>query len=663
MKFINNGNSFLLSAPASIFAAEIKNELKRHTMFNGEKKQIIQSKRLADALFILWAGGAALLSYSLVYALRKPFTAAGFDGLDFFGMDYKTATSIVQISGYFISKLIGIKVISELKKENRLKFIILSVAVAELSLVLFGALPRPLNVFALFFNGLSLGCMWGVIFSFLEGRRVTDLLASLMGLSIAISSGTAKSVGLFVMEHLHISEFWMPAFIGAFAFPLLSLLSVVFLVAGARKQGRLAVTARRSGGILALCLAAVACLAWSGYAASATDATTGKLFPAVGEVIAGGDPVDVAVGNLLTDGIVEPLWTMAQVGDMSPEAVAVGRRLRAASVYVAGEDTGTATTGTKIGHYRQTAAEWQTANPAAYQEGLAGTSTGRRVEWTSVAFLGALLAAGPLLVALVVWVVFATLLELAPRVLPIAAAFLQFPGWQRHAAAAGRYLGKWSMIGVGGIVVCIVWTAIVSGVLAQTGTPIMARIGSLLLLVAVPLVCWRFRALALKRLGISKEAKHGRRGLDWAADRTPYLGARRRARREADAEETDDGPSRAGRTGGDVPEAVAEVEHTPEPTDSEWEYAAFEATRRERDETRRDQWVSADDTEPEDFDLDDVYEATAATNPAVLKLETAEADELARRAATRAPAKAGAVMPEPSPDREPVLAGSHKVVK
>ena len=144
-----------------------------------------QKKALSDVLFILWAGGAALLSYSLVYALRKPFTAATFDGLDFFGMDYKTATSIVQIAGYFLSKLIGIKVISEMKKENRLKFIIASVAVAELSLVLFGALPRPYNVFALFFNGLSLGCMWGVIFSFLEGRRVTDLLARLMGVSIA----------------------------------------------------------------------------------------------------------------------------------------------------------------------------------------------------------------------------------------------------------------------------------------------------------------------------------------------------------------------------------------------------------------------------------------------------------------------------------------------
>lgn len=178
-------------------------------------------KRLSDFLFILWAGGAALLSYSLVYALRKPFTAATFDGLDFFGMDYKTAASMVQIAGYFLAKLIGIKVISELKKEKRLRFIVLSVTLAELSLVLFGFLPCPYNVFALFINGLSLGCMWGVIFSFLEGRRTTDLLAALMGMSIAVSSGAAKSAGLFVMNSLHVSEFWMPALIGGVALPVL----------------------------------------------------------------------------------------------------------------------------------------------------------------------------------------------------------------------------------------------------------------------------------------------------------------------------------------------------------------------------------------------------------------------------------------------------------
>lgn len=46
-------------------------------------------KQISNLLFIIWAGGAALFSYALVYALRKPFTAATFDGLEFMGMDYK----------------------------------------------------------------------------------------------------------------------------------------------------------------------------------------------------------------------------------------------------------------------------------------------------------------------------------------------------------------------------------------------------------------------------------------------------------------------------------------------------------------------------------------------------------------------------------------------
>lgn len=181
-------------------------------------------KRLSDFLFILWAGGAALLSYSLVYALRKPFTAASFENAEFFDMDYKVVVTISQILGYVVSKFIGIKLISELQSEERFKFILTSILLAEASLILFGLLSTPFNVAAMFLNGLSLGCMWGVIFSFIEGRRVTDILASLLGVSMVISSGTAKSVGLYVMNHLHVSEFWMPALIGAVALPLLLLL-------------------------------------------------------------------------------------------------------------------------------------------------------------------------------------------------------------------------------------------------------------------------------------------------------------------------------------------------------------------------------------------------------------------------------------------------------
>lgn len=189
------------------------------TLPGSEKKKA----PVPDWLFVLWAGGTALLSYSLVYALRKPFTAAVFDGLQVAGMDYKIAVSMVQLLGYVVAKLLGIKYISELKPEGRLKFIIGSAALSEASLLAFGLLPVPYNIIALFFNGLSLGCMWGVIFSFLEGRRTTDILASIMGVSMALSSGLAKSLGLYALNTLHVSEFWMPALIGALAFPLLCL--------------------------------------------------------------------------------------------------------------------------------------------------------------------------------------------------------------------------------------------------------------------------------------------------------------------------------------------------------------------------------------------------------------------------------------------------------
>ena len=193
-------------------------------MNNEQQTKNPSRKRLSDFLFILWAGGAALLSYSLVYALRKPYTAAAFEDVEFFDMDYKVVVTISQIVGYVISKFMGIKLISELRREERLRFILMSVVMAELSLVFFGLLSAPYNIAAMFLNGLSLGCMWGVIFSFIEGRRMTDILASLLGVSMVISSGTAKSAGLYVMNNLHVNEFWMPALIGAVALPQLALL-------------------------------------------------------------------------------------------------------------------------------------------------------------------------------------------------------------------------------------------------------------------------------------------------------------------------------------------------------------------------------------------------------------------------------------------------------
>ncbi|WP_262710365.1 DUF5690 family protein [Apibacter muscae] len=118
----------------------------------------------------------------------------------------------------------GIKLISELKRKNRFKFIIGSMVIAEITLILFGLLDSPYNLIPMFINSLSLGCMWGFIFSYMEGRKLTDILASFMGVSMVISSGTAKSVGLYMMNVLKVNEFWMPALIGGIALPILILL-------------------------------------------------------------------------------------------------------------------------------------------------------------------------------------------------------------------------------------------------------------------------------------------------------------------------------------------------------------------------------------------------------------------------------------------------------
>lgn len=66
------------------------------------------ARNLPDWLFVAWAGGTALLSYSLVYALRKPFTAAEFEGMEVAGMDYKVAVSIVQLVGDNMNKFVSI---------------------------------------------------------------------------------------------------------------------------------------------------------------------------------------------------------------------------------------------------------------------------------------------------------------------------------------------------------------------------------------------------------------------------------------------------------------------------------------------------------------------------------------------------------------------------
>jgi hypothetical protein len=160
--------------------------------------------------FSIYATLVAFCLYTCIFAFRKTFTVGTFDGLSYLGVSYKVWLIIAQVMGYGLAKFIGIKVISELPAFRRANGILIMVAVAGISWLFFAITPAPYNIIFLFTNGLPLGMGWGLVFGYLEGRRVTEVLGAGLSVSFIFSSGFAKSVGGFVMKNWGTSEYWMP---------------------------------------------------------------------------------------------------------------------------------------------------------------------------------------------------------------------------------------------------------------------------------------------------------------------------------------------------------------------------------------------------------------------------------------------------------------------
>ncbi len=181
--------------------------------------------RANPLVFSLVAGLAGFCAYFSMYAFRKPFTAATFDSVPgwHFLLDYKIALVLAQVIGYALSKMIGVKVISEMPPARRGMAILALIGAAWLALIGFAVIPAPWNVAMLFLNGLPLGMIWGLVFGYMEGRRVSEVIGAAMCASFIVSSGVVKSVGAWLMSDIHIDRFWMPATAGAVFIPLLFL--------------------------------------------------------------------------------------------------------------------------------------------------------------------------------------------------------------------------------------------------------------------------------------------------------------------------------------------------------------------------------------------------------------------------------------------------------
>ena len=174
-------------------------------------------ERAPSAVITIYAVLFAFATYFAMYAFRKPFAAASFGGAISLGpieIDRKGALIIGQLVGYAMSKLVGVKLNSELPHARRLLALVAVIAVAESALLLFAVSPPGLQVAAMFLNGIPLGTVWGICFSFLEGRRTSEILGAGLSCAYVVASGVVKSIGKSLLD-AGVSENWMPAVCGA----------------------------------------------------------------------------------------------------------------------------------------------------------------------------------------------------------------------------------------------------------------------------------------------------------------------------------------------------------------------------------------------------------------------------------------------------------------
>jgi Family of unknown function (DUF5690) len=185
------------------------------------KKQFT-GKQLSAALY---AALVAFLTYASIYAYRKPFTVATFEGISFGGIPYQTLLVISQVVGYMLSKFYGIKFIAELKRMGRWKTSAVLIGSAWLALLFFALVPPPWGIPFLLVNGFMLGFMWGIVFSYIEGRRATDFIGSALAVSFIFAGGFTRSVAVWLRDLLQLPDVWIGFTTGAvFSIPLIILL-------------------------------------------------------------------------------------------------------------------------------------------------------------------------------------------------------------------------------------------------------------------------------------------------------------------------------------------------------------------------------------------------------------------------------------------------------
>ncbi|MEY3983214.1 MAG: hypothetical protein RL160_771 [Bacteroidota bacterium] len=162
-------------------------------------------------------GITALCVYTCMYAIRKPYTAFTFDGIFLWGLPIKAMFVMAQITGYALSKWFGIGLIGNMNRSNRLPLLILLLGSATAPLLFLSLLPPIGQVLCMLASGFPLGLVYGVVFSWIEGRRFTELLGAVLACTFVFSSGLVKSIALYLSDVTRWSEMEIPGIMALMA--------------------------------------------------------------------------------------------------------------------------------------------------------------------------------------------------------------------------------------------------------------------------------------------------------------------------------------------------------------------------------------------------------------------------------------------------------------
>ena len=183
-------------------------------------------KKLAEAptfVLAIYASVVIFLAYTSCYAYRRPFTAGIYAGETFAGFDLKILYVLAQIMGFAVSKFFGTRFLPSLPSNRRIHCLAGMLAFCELTWLGFAVLPPVLKLVCVFLSGIPLGLTWGLLFSLVEGRRISEVLNVGLSTALILASGLVKTLGQVVLDQFHIAEYWMPFITGALVFPFVVL--------------------------------------------------------------------------------------------------------------------------------------------------------------------------------------------------------------------------------------------------------------------------------------------------------------------------------------------------------------------------------------------------------------------------------------------------------